>query len=77
MTTAQKIRGNTAEIPRDMIFLADARNFRGNGNRNPDYQLTLKVFTQKNNHHHEAFPFFRCVKGNLGTTECFLSESPN
>jgi hypothetical protein len=35
MTTARETRGNTAEIPREVIFLAIAREFRGNGNRNP------------------------------------------
>ena len=36
MTTARNYRGNPAEIPREVKFLAISREFRGNGNLNPD-----------------------------------------
>jgi hypothetical protein len=34
MTTARKTRGELAEIPRKVKFLAIIRKFRGDGNRN-------------------------------------------
>ena len=42
MTTIQKTSGNPAEIPGEVIFLAIALEFRGNGNRNPDRNYDSK-----------------------------------
>jgi len=35
MTTARKSRGKPAEIPREVKILANAQEFRGNGNCSP------------------------------------------
>ena len=43
MTTARKSRGKPAEMPREVNFLAIAREFRGNGNRNPATTTTRNL----------------------------------
>ena len=53
MTTAQKSRGNSAEIPREVNFLAIARGFRGNGNLNPAHwgKMTVKRSLENTEYH--------------------------
>jgi hypothetical protein len=44
MTTARKYRGKPAKIPRrEVIFLATAREFRGNGYLNPESELGMQL----------------------------------
>ena len=44
MATAQKSRGNPAEMPREVKNLAIARTFRGNGDLNPALCFVISRF---------------------------------